>query len=225
MKKAFLAIVLGLSLSGVSFAQDDEYEEVVYEEEEAPAPKPKKQKVVYEEVEEDEDEAPAPKKEKKKAKKASTGAVFGIGLDLMGMLSNDQAIRGAFKLNDDMELSFLLGLWHRGETTWTIAGVDVDGNDDATSFSIGAGFDYFLLRDFLPFSLGGEIVFNRWNENASRLDFNILAGLHAEVAPNLVLSGKTGISIKYNFGEEGGNDYGRIDFGLAYRIYLTWYAF
>ena len=227
MKKIFLSAVIALALCSYGYAQDEEE----YEEEEAPA-KVVKKAPAYEEDEE-EDEAPVVKKEKKKEKKSSSGdAFFGIGLDLTGAFSNDPAINLSFKLNDNMILSAIFGLQHRGETTVNAGGQETGQGDDATILAVGAAFDYFLAKKFIPFSLGGEFVYNSLPDDANtesngEIDFGVMVGVHGEVAPNLVLSGKAGLGFVYAFGDAagGGADYSRIDFGIAYKVYLTWYAF
>ena len=225
MKKIFLSAVIALALCSYGYAQDeDEYEE----EDEAPAKVVKKAAV--EEEEEEEDEAPVAKKEKKKEKKSSGGAFFGIGLDLTGALSNDPAVNLAFRLNDDMLLSAIFGLTHTGKLTTKAAGqeADVDGTDN-TALAIGAAFDYTLVKKFIPLSLGGELVYHSLNEDDSELDIGVMAGLHGEIVPNLVLSGKAGLAFMYNFGSNyngtEGVDYSQLTFGVAYKVYLTWFAF
>lgn len=225
MKKIFLSAVIALALCSYGYAQDEEE----YEEEEAPA-KVVKKAPAYEEDEEEEEAAPAPKKEKKKVKKSSGDqGFFGIGLDLTGALSNDPAVNLSFRLNDDMVLSAIFGFVHAGKTTVKAAGQETDLEDDNTVLAIGAAFDYTVVKKFIPFSIGGEVVYNSPNEDDSELDFGVMAGLHGEIIPNLVLSGKTGLAFMYNFGSnyegQDGVDYGKITFGIAYKVYLTWYAF
>ena len=226
MKKIFLSAVIAMALCSYGYAQDEEE----YEEEEAPAQVTKAP--AYEEEEEEEEEAPVAKKEKKKEKKSSGGAFFGIGLDLTGAFSNDPAINLSFKLNDNMILSAIFGLQHRGETTVNAGGQEQGQGDDATVLAVGAAFDYFLAKKFIPFSLGGEFVYNSLPDDANtegngELEFGVMAGVHGEVAPNLVLSGKAGLGFAYAFGDAagGGADYSRLDFGIAYKVYLTWFAF
>jgi opacity protein-like surface antigen len=244
MKKIFLAAVTALALCSYSYAQDDEDE---YEEEEAPA------RVVKEAPapapsnwDDDEDEAPAAKKadKKKAAKKTASesgNGFFGIGLDLTGMLARSNAINLTFRLNDAMMLSAIFGFQHYGETTVSAGGQDQDLGDDATVLSVGAAFDYIVVQKFIPFSIGGEFIYTSLPDGAgpdavanmaatesnSQIDFGVMAGLHGEIVPNLVLTGKAGLEFSYMFGEvTGGNaDYGKFDFGLKYRVYLTWFAF
>ena len=228
MKKIFLSAVIALALCSYGYAQDeDEYEE----EDEAPAKVVKKAAV--EEDEEEEDEAPVAKKaDKKKEKKSSGGAFFGIGLDLTGAFSNDPAVNLSFKINDDMILSAIFGLVHSGETTVNANGQENGLKDDATTLSVGAAFDYILVKKFIPFSLGGDFVYNSLpdeqnTEGNGEIEFGVLAGVHGEVAPNLVLSGKAGLGFVYAFGDQvgGTGDYSRLDFSIAYKVYLTWFAF
>ena len=226
MKKIFLSAVIALALCSYGYAQDDEE----YEEEEAPA-KVVKKAPADEEEEEEEEEAPVEKKKDKK-KKSSGGAFFGIGLDLTGAFSNDPAVNLAFRLNDNMILSAIFGLQHQGETTVNAGGQEQGQGDDATVLSVGAAFDYFLVRKFIPLSLGGEFVYNSLPDDANtegngELEFGVMAGVHGELVPNLVLSGKAGLGFVYAFGDlaGGAGDYSRLDFGIAYKVYLTWYAF
>lgn len=224
MKKIFLSAVIALALCSYGYAQD---EEEYYEEEEAPAKVTKAP--AYEEEEEEEEAAPAPKKEKKKVKKSSGDqGFFGIGLDLTGALARQNAINLTFRLNDNMMLSAIFGFQHRGETTHTPKqGDEVKDGDDANQLSIGAAFDYIVAKKFIPFSVGGEFAYNSLSEDDSRIDFGVMAGLHGEIVPNLVITGKAGLGFLYNFGdEEGGNsEYSRMDFGVLYKVYLTWFAF
>ena len=225
MKKIFLSAVIALALCSYGYAQDEEE----YEEEEAPAKVTKAP--AYEEEEEEEEAAPVAKKaEKKKEKKASSGdqGFFGIGLDLTGMLARNNAINLTFRLNDNMLLSAIFGFQHQGETTHTPKqGDEVKDGDDANQLTIGAAFDFILVKKFIPFSVGGEFAYNSLSEDDSRIDFGVMAGLHGEIVPNLILTGKAGLGFLYNFGDEaGGNsEYSRTDFGVLYKVYLTWFAF
>ena len=228
MKKIFLSAVIAMALCSYGYAQDEEE----YEEEEAPAKVTKAP--AYEEEEEEEEAAPVAKKAEKKKEKKSSGnqGFFGIGLDLTGAFSNDPAINFAFRLNDNMILSAIFGLQHRGETTVNANGTETGMEDDATTLSVGAAFDFIVVRNFLPFSIGGEFVYNSLpdednTESNSEIDFGVMAGVHGEIIPNLVLSGKAGLGFVYAFGDAagGGADYSRMDFGIAYKVYLTWFAF
>lgn len=227
MKKIFLSAVIALALCSYGYAQDEEE----YEEEEAAPAKVAKAPAYEEEEEEDEAPAPAPKKaEKKKEKKASNGdqGFFGVGLDLTGALARQTAVNLTFRLNDNMLLSAIFGFQHHGETTHTPKqGDEVKDGDDANMLTIGAAFDFMLVKKFIPFSIGGEFAYNSLSEDDSRIDFGVLAGLHGEIVPNLILTGKAGLEFLYNFGDEaGGNsEYSRLDFGVSYKVYLTWFAF
>ena len=236
MKKMFLATLTALALCSYGFAQDDEYED------EAPSRVEKAPSVV-----EDEDEAPVVKKaEPKKAitnTSSSENPFFGIGLDVTGLMSRNYAINFSFMLNQDMMLTAIFGFQHQGETTVSVGGTDNKLQDNTTTLAVGAAFDYFVARKFIPFTVGGEIVYNSlpddiimnmFTESNSRLDFGVMAGIHGAISPNLILSGKLGFQFKYSFGDvndvdELGDpitgDYGHTDFGLAYKINLTWFAF
>ena len=236
MKKMFLATLTALALCSYSYAQDDEYED------EAPSRVEKAPSVV-----EDEDEAPVVKKaEPKKAitnTSSSENPFFGIGLDVTGLMSRNYAINFSFMLNQDMMLTAIFGFQHQGETTVSVGGTDNKLQDNTTTLAVGAAFDYFVARKFIPFTVGGEIVYNSlpddiimnmFTESNSRLDFGVMAGIHGAITPNLILSGKLGFQFKYSFGDvndvdELGDpitgDYGHTDFGLAYKINLTWFAF
>ena len=246
MKKIFLSAVIALALCSYGYAQDDEEYE---EEDEVPA-KVVKKAAVEEEEEEEEDEAPVAKKKEKKAKKNSGDqGFFGIGLDLTGLISRDNVINFTFRLNDDMMLSAIFGFQHYGESTVSSGGQDADLEDDATVISVGAAFDYIVAQKFIPFSIGGEFLYNSLpdgegpdavtavgaTEGNSRIDFGIMAGVHGTIVPKVVLSGKAGLEFKYSFGDvnardpESGDmlsaDYSHLDFGLLYRVYVTWFAF
>ena len=230
MKKMFLATITALALCSYGFAQDDEYED------EAPSRVEKAPSVV-----EDEDEAPVVKKaESKKAVKntASSENPF-----VTGLMSRNYAINFSFMLNPDMMLTAIFGFQHQGETTVSVGGTDTKMQDNTTTLAVGAAFDYFVARKFIPFTVGGEIVYNSlpddiimnmFTESNSRLDFGVMAGIHGAITPNLILSGKLGFQFKYSFGDvndvdELGDpitgDYGHTDFGLAYKVNLTWFAF
>ena len=225
MKKLFLSVVCSLALTGLAFAQN---EEVVYEEivEEVPQDEATEEEVVYEEVVEE-----VPKKTTAPAKKASArkpgDPFFGIGLNVLGTLEGKANLNFVFKLTPEMVVTGIFNLYHHGETTVEAGSIKADQGDDYTAISIGAGFDYYLaLNSLLPFSVGGELVYNSLNENDNRLDINILAGVHADIVKNLTISGKVGLAIPYYWGDGNQNtEYSRIDFGLAYKIYLTWFAF
>ena len=238
MKKMFLAALTALALCSYSYAQDEDE----YEEDDAPARVVKKAPVV-EDDEEEEEAAPAPKKVEKKASKSAEGgaAFFGAGIDVGGLLNNAGNIRLVFKLGESMELSGILGFRHHGQTT----AEDNNGNkqdfkDNYTELSIGAGFDFFVVREVLPVSVGGEIIYTSPYEmetpmgrvNADddtdlmKLDFNVLLGGHAELVKNLILTGKIGLNIEYNSASVNNQgDASYIDFGLATKVYLTWFMF
>ena len=228
MKKMFLAVVTSLALCGYGFAQDDEDE---YEEEETT--EEVKKAPAVEEDEEEEDEAPAPKKEKKKKKKSAAvnagEGTLGLQLDLVDAIDNAglQKFYLTYKISPDMELSLIFGLYSHGETTAEANGVEADQEDDYTQIQIGVGFDYFVTQKLLPISIGGEFLFNHWGEDNSQIDINILPGFRANLADNLYLTGKVGLSINYLFSSEdqGGAtvDYSRLDFGLKTGCFISWF--
>ena len=150
------------------------------------------------------------------AAKGSSGESrsFGIGLNLTGLL-----------VRQGVDLTVIFGLIHQGETTIKADGRERKLGDDKTIFSIGAAIDFILIKKTIPFSLGGEIVYNSLTEDDSRIDIGIMAGLHGEIVPNLILSGKVGPVFMYNSSESKYSESSRFDFALAYRIYLTWFAF
>ncbi|GEM_PF-742573 len=237
MKKIFLSAVIAMALCSYGYAQDEEE----YEEEEAPAQVTKAP--AYEEEEEEEEAAPVAKKaEKKKEKKASNGAAFfGAGIDVGGLLNNAGNIRLVFKLNESMELAAILGMYHHGESSWEDNnGNKNDAKDNYTDLSVGAGFDFFIMRNALPVSIGGEIIYTSpaaieaagqtfvSNDDTSlmRLNINVLLGAHAELVSNLYLTGKIGLAIEYNsvdVSNQGNGSY--LDFALATKVYLTWFMF
>ena len=59
-----------------------------------------------------------------------------------------------------------------------------------------------------------------------KLNFNILLGGHAEIVQNLYITGKIGLAIEYDSASvtnKGDGSY--LDFGLATKVYLTWFMF
>ncbi len=227
MKKMFLALVTSLALCSYGYAQDDEEE---YEEDEAPAKVEKKSKVVEEEEEEEEEEeAPAPKKAKKVKKSGPAvnagEGTLGFQLDLIDALDNDgsQKFYLTYKLAPDMELSLIFGLFMGGETTAEANGVEVDLGDDYTQIQIGVGFDYFVTQKLLPISVGGEFLYSHWGEDNSQLDFNILGGFRANLASNLYLNAKVGLSINYKMWSADGLDFSRVDFGFKTGAFVSWF--
>ncbi len=154
---------------------------------------------------------------------------FGIGLNLTGLLAAQGADLTGFNLtfcpSDNILLSAIFGLIHQGETTTTVEGHSENRGDDKTLFSVGAALDFILIKKFVPFSLGAEIVYNSLSEDDSRLDIGVMAGLHGEITSNVLLSGKVGPVFLKNSSESKYSESSRFDFALAYRIYLTWFAF
>ena len=239
MKKIFLSAVIALALCSYGYAQDEEE----YEEEEAAPAKVAKAPAYEEEEEEEEAPAPAPKKaEKKKEKKSSSGAAFfGAGIDVGGLLNEAANIRLVFRLNESMELTAILGMYHHGESSWEDNnGNKQDAKDNYTDLSVGAGFDFFIMRNALPVSIGGEIIYTSpavieaagkefpSNDDTSlmRLNINVLLGAHAELVSNLYLTGKIGLAIEYDsvdVSNQGNGSY--LDFALATKVYLTWFMF
>lgn len=245
MKKMFLAAITALALCSYSYAQDDyedEYEEdAPAREEAAPA------------VEED-DEAPAPApaaKPAKKAKKSDGSAFLGIG---MGLTSNfaDKGLKEIdvkIKLNESMMVTAILGLYHYGETSTenkTPAGtITTDAGDNHTAIALGAGFDYFLPTPLLPTSAGIDLIYasngetevvdeaTKTTTTASSGDFmiDLVFGIHAEIVPNMILSGKVGLGIDYVFSSNEVSNQAasietsvsRLDFGLKAGVYATWF--
>ena len=239
MKKIFLSAVIALALCSYGYAQDDEE----YEEEEAPA-KVEKKAPAYEEEEEEEEAAPAPKKaEKKKEKKKSSGnsgAFMGAGIDVGGLLNNAGNIRLVFRLNESMELAAILGMYHHGESSYTPnGGTELKGKDNYTELSIGAGFDFFIKKDFLPVSVGGEFIYTSPQQieaagqtftanndtDLMQIQINLLLGAHAELMDNLFLTGKIGLGIGYYSESDPAGEGSFLDFALATKVYLTWFMF
>ncbi len=235
MKKIFLSAVIAMALCSYGYAQDEEE----YEEEEAPAQVTKAP--AYEEEEEEEEAAPAPKKaEKKKEKKSSGGAFFGAGVDVGGLLNNAGNIRLVFKLNENMELSAILGMYHHGESSYTPnGGQEQKGKDNYTELSVGAGFDFFIKKDFLPVSVGGEFIYTSPQTlnvagqavtasndiDLMQIQINLLLGAHAELVNNLFLTGKIGLGIGYFSESDPAGEGSFLDFALATKVYLTWFMF
>lgn len=232
MKKMFLAAITALALCSYGYAQD-EYED---EYDEAPAKVEKKAKY----VEEDEDEAPVAKKAEKKAKKSSDGAFMGIGIDVAGALAGETTLQLAFRLNDRMVLSALLGFWHHGESSYTPnGGTEMKGKDNYTELAIGAGFDFFVMQNFLPVSIGGEFIYvaphsitaagetyvSSADIDLMNLKINVLLGAQAELVQNLTLNGKVGLGFDYFSESDPAGEGSFLDMGLVTKVYLTWYMF
>lgn len=245
MKKMFLAAITALALCSYSYAQDDEDE---YEEDDAPA------RVEQTPAIDEDEEAPAPKpaKVEKKQKKSSDGSAFlGIG---MGLTSNfgDKGLKEIdvkIKLNESMMVTAILGLYHFGETSTETKApgstITVDAGDNHTAIALGAGFDYFLPTPLLPTSAGIDLIYasngetevvdeaTKTTTTASSGDFmiDLVFGIHAEIVPNMILSGKVGLGIDYVFSSnEVSNQLGsvetnvsRLDFGLKAGVYATWF--
>ena len=247
MKKMFLAAITALALCSYSYAQDDyedEYgEDAPAREEAAPA---------VEEAEEDEAPAPAPAaKPAKNAKKSDGSAFLGIG---MGLTSNfaDKGLKEIdvkIKLNESMMVTAILGLYHYGETSTenkTPAGtITTDAGDNHTGLAIGAGFDYFLPMPLLPASAGIDLIYvsngeiestdpaTKTTVTASSGDFliDLMFGVHAELVPNMILTGKVGLGFDYFFASNETSIAGasteanasRLDFGLKAGVYATWF--
>lgn len=233
MKKIFLSAVIALALCSYGYAQDEEE----YEEEEAPA---KVTKASAYEEEEEEEAAPVAKKEKKAAKKSSGSAFFGAGIDVGGLLNNAANMRLVFKLNQSMELSAILGMYHHGESSYTPnGGQEQSAKDNYTELSIGAGFDFFVKKDFLPVSIGGEFIYTSPRAlvaggqefvasndiDLMLLQINVLLGAHAEITNNLFLTGKIGLGMSYYSESDPAGEGSFLDFALATKVYLTWFMF
>ena len=238
----FLAAVTALALCSYSYAQDDEYEDEY--EDDAPAR-------VEAPAADDEDEAPAkPTKSAKKAK--SDGSAFlGIGMGLTSNFNDMQLkqIDVKVKLNESMMVTGIIGLYHHGETTTeTSAGgasTEVDAQDNFTGLALGAGFDYFLPMPLMLTSVGADLIYvsngetevndiaSNTKTTASSGDFLIdfMFGVHAEIVPNFILTGKVGLGFDYTFAStEVSNaagsvtvDNSRLDFGLKAGVYASWF--
>ena len=236
MKKIFLSAVIALALCSYGYAQDEEE----YEEEDA-APAKVAKAPAYEEEEEEEEAAPVAKKaEKKKEKKSSGGAFFGAGIDVGGLLNNAANMRLVFKLNESMELSAILGMYHHGESSYTPnGGQEQKGKDNYTELSVGAGFDFFVKKDLLPVSIGGEFIYTSPRSidaagqtfvasndiDLMQIQINVLLGAHAELVNNLFLTGKIGLGISYYSESDPAGEGSFLDFALATKVYLTWFMF
>lgn len=243
MKKMFLAAVTALALCSYGYAQDDEDE---YEDD---APARVEQTSAFDE---DEEEAPAakPAKVEKKANKSEGGAFLGIG---MGLSSNfgDKGLKQIdvkIKLNESMMVTAILGLYHHGETTTetkAVTTIETDAGDNYTGLAIGAGFDYFLPTPLLPTSAGIDLIYVSNGETEttdpatattvtqSSGDFliDLMFGIHAEIVPNMILTGKAGLGFDYVFASREDknaagtveNNASRLDFGLKAGVYATWF--
>lgn len=250
MKKMFLAAITALALCSYGYAQDDDEE---YEDEEETTEEVTKAPAVEEEEEEEEEEEAAPvqkkkeKKSKKKKKKGSDGAFVGIGLDVAGTLAGESTIQVAFKATESIVVSALIGLHHHGESAFTPAGgTEIKAEDNNTELALGIGFDYILLQEYLPVSVGGEFIYVSPTEletispadgdyitvkaneviSLTNLKFNFLLGVQAELVKNLTLTGKVGFGIDYysmDIDAVGEGSY--LDLGFVTKAYLTWFAF
>ena len=239
----FLAAVTALALCSYSYAQDDEYEDEY--EDDAPA------RVEAPAADDEEDEAPAkPAKTTKKAK--SDGSAFlGIGMGLTSNFNDLQLkqIDVKIKLNESMMVTGILGLYHHGETTTeTTAGgasTEVDAQDNYTGLAIGAGFDYFLPMPLLLTSAGIDLIYvsngetetdditSNTKTTVSSGDFliDLMFGVHAEIVPNFILTGKVGLGFDYTYTSTEVSsavgsvtvDNSRLDFGLKAGVYASWF--
>ena len=226
MKKMIIAALTAISLCSYSYAQeeDEEYEEVQ-----------ETAKADAEEEEEEEEAAP----ELKPEKSTSGGSGISIGLGV-GITTDYDELDVKIKLNPQMEITAMLGLQSHGATTTEAGGVSVEGNDDYTAFMIGAGFDYYLNMQlpisaglYLAYASGGEIAIDA-NTTSSESDLliNLMFGVHAQLAPNFVLSGKAGLGFDYNMaevnvknalGQTNTAETSRLDVGIKAGIFATWY--
>ncbi len=196
MKKLILAALTAFVLCSYSFAQDNNYTPV-----------------------------------SKNTAKESSGEnrSLGIGLNLTGLLLMMQGadlagVSLTIRPTNNILWSLIFGFIHRGETTTKTDGYETKGGSAKTIFSIGTALDLILVKKTVPFSLGGEFVYNNLDDDVSRIDFGIMAGLHGEIAPNVILSGKFGPAFMNNFSESKYSKSSRLDFAMAYRIYVTWFA-
>ena len=244
MKKMFLAAVTALALCSYSYAQDDEYEDEY--EDDAPARVEKTSS-----ADDEEEESVQPAKVEKKKKSSDGSAFLGIG---MGLTSNfgDKTLKNIdvkIKLNESMMVTAILGLYHFGETsTETKAAgqtVTVDASDNHTAIAIGAGFDYFLPMPLMLTSAGIDLIYvsngetettdvaSNTKTTASSGDFliDLMFGIHAEIVPNFILTGKVGLGFDYTYtSTEASNalgsvtvDNSRLDFGLKAGVYASWF--
>ncbi len=243
MKKMFVAVMAAAALSSYSFAQDygapyqeqypqqQNYQDPYQQQAPQTAPYQGQPQPAYQET------YPQPQQTYDYAQpvpQLATGSstpFFGIGLDLEGLLNSNYNIRASFRLNESMELSAILGLWHHGETTAKTGGVEADAKDNHTLLNIGAAFDYYLMQNLIPLSVGGELIYSMDSDGSgdnandySQFQINILAGAHAKLVENLYLTGNAGLSIQYIGADNGTTEASRWDVGLCTRVYLSWFV-
>ena len=244
MNKKIIAVITALALCGVGYAAPKKKAKAPKEEKQAvEAPAIEEEEEAYEEEEEEdeayeEEEEEAPRKESKPKKPRAPGDPFiGLGFDLISL--NHATV--VVKLNENMEVSAILGLKKLGETEYETGNNTTKGGDDAMTLSIGAGFDY-LLGKFEPTtiepSIGGELVLDYTSMSANdasnmTINFNILFGVRGELVKNLFLSGKTGLNIDYTStsatqnvaGKDTETTGSKLDFGfnMETRVYVTWF--
>lgn len=215
MKKMFLTVAASLALCNYSFAQDDEddYEaneeatEAVSEEDEE---EETSQRAPVAEADDEEDEASAPAPAAASNARSSGAPSLGIS---MGITTDYDMLNIKYKLNSQMEITGILGLYHHGETTTESGSVSIDNGDNETMWAIGVGFDYYLpIQSALQTTAGIELIYadlggteKNWTEgggvqmsednDASEFDINLMFGVHVEPVKNFVLSAKAGFGI------------------------------
>ena len=97
----------------------------------------------------------------------------------------------------------------------------------------------------LPTSIGADMIYASNGEtevtdeatkttttnSSGDFMFDIVFGVHAEIVPNMILSGKVGLGFDYIFASnevsnQGGSietNVSRLDFGLKAGVYATWF--
>lgn len=241
MKKMFIAALTATAMCSYSYAQDDDFDE----DDDIPAQE-EQTAAAAEEEEEEEEETPAPvasveKNEESQQSTSSSGNGLRFGLGLGLTTGNFAEIDFKVKLNPSMEVTAILGFKSHGATSTEANGVSVEGADDYVAFKIGAGFDYYLNMPLLPISAGaafayvnnGEIAIDaNTTSTQSNISFELNFGVHAQVAPSFVLSGKAGIGIDYNMsdldvtnamGQTATAESSNLDIGIKAGLFATWY--
>lgn len=252
MTKKLISFLTALAFCGFAYAAPVDDDEDEYEEDDAPAQvekKSKKSRVVEQEEEEEEEEEEAPKKpskpkEPRKAVDAGAG-MLGLQLDLVEALASEGTHKFYFtyKIASDMEASLIFGLGIHGSSTLELNNVKTELDNGVTDLYIGAGFDFFLTKQLLPISVGAELFYGSLSNSVdatnglamterSVFEIDITGGFRANLVSNLYLTGKLGMSLKFNSWEEtvalnaltsAVYDCSSTDFGFKVGAYLGWF--
>ncbi len=235
MKQKFIAVFVALAFVGFGWAAPKHKvvvsapaeEEEVAEDEDATAVEDTQEEEVEDTENADEEEvvAPAPKKVKKVKKKAAEDPAYflGFGTDLLG--ENFGYWRATLNVTADVSLYILLN-YAISSTTSETAGVSTP--TDVTSYGVGAGVSYGFATPILPTYAGLALVYNGSTDNDyMELDFQIFGGIKASPVKGFEIAAQPGFDIKYvSYTQNDGlTKNSATTFGLATRVYLTWFIF